>query len=102
VLTDTAEPSPQDAGTVALEELRSVWALQVATLHVAPGSDAHTALVAKRASPSASDTLLVHYTDRDIFAEEIVSWGKEVQVLEPEDLRARVRELLQVLVKTHG
>ena len=102
VLTDQAEPSPQDPGAVALEELCNVWERQVATLRVTPGSDAHTALVATGATPSTSDSLLVHYTDRDIFAEEIVSWGKEVQVVEPEDLKARVIALLQGLVKTHG
>ena len=102
VLTEAAEPHPTEAGALALEELRSVATLQVATLRVTPGTDAHAALLAKRATPSSPDTLLVHYTDRDIFAEEIVSWGKEVRVVEPAHLKARVLELLQVLVKIHG
>lgn len=97
-----AEPSPTNAGGVALRELHSVAALQVAKLAVTPGSDAYTALLARQAKSGPDDTLLVHYTDSDIFAEEIAAFGKEVRVLEPSELVARVVAHLRVLVKIHG
>jgi proteasome accessory factor B len=97
-----AEASPQNAGSVALNELQSLAAQQVATLAVTPGSDAHTALLVRHASQGPGDTLLVHYTDSDIFAEEIAAFGKDVRVLEPSELVTRVVAHLKVLVKTHG
>lgn len=100
--TAVAEPSPQNAGSVALNELQSLAAQQVATLAVTPGSDAYTALLARHASHGADDTLLVHYTDSDIFAEEIAAFGKDVRVLEPSELVTRVVAHLKALVKTHG
>lgn len=100
--TTVAKPSPVDAAEVALQELQNLAAAQVATIAVAPGSDAHTALTARRGTPGPEDTLLVHYTDIDIFAEELAAFGKEVRVLEPSELVARVVAHLRVLVKTHG
>jgi len=96
------EPSPLDASNRALNDLYTVSQNQVATLVVTPGSDAAAALLAKQARKGENDTLLVHYTDRDIFAEEIVSLGRDVTVLSPDDLVQRVVAHLRSLVAQHG
>jgi predicted DNA-binding transcriptional regulator YafY len=44
----------------------------------------------------------VHFTDGDVFAHELTSWGSDVVVLDPPELRNRVIANLEVLVRTHG
>lgn len=100
--TTVAKPSPANAGATALRELQNLASQQLATLAVTAGSDAYTALLARHASPGPDDTLLVNYTDSDIFAEEIAAFGTDVRVLEPSELVARVVAHLKALVTIHG
>jgi predicted DNA-binding transcriptional regulator YafY len=45
---------------------------------------------------------MVHFTDGDVFAHELTSWGSDVVVLDPPELRNRVIANLEALVRTHG
>ncbi|AWB86345.1 helix-turn-helix transcriptional regulator [Mycetocola zhujimingii] len=76
----------------SLRALDALWESQVAVVSVEPGTDAATRL-SKRAEPT-SDTnpteLRLHYTDVDVLADELASYGPEVLVLSPERLRTAV------------
>jgi proteasome accessory factor B len=87
----------------ALAELDALWRSQRATVRVVPGSDAETRL-SKRPGSSADlgGVLTLHYTDVDILADELASFGPEVEALSPGDLRAAVIKRLMILVNAHG
>jgi proteasome accessory factor B len=95
-------PSPVDAAAVALKELKDLKANQVALLAVAPGSHAYPVLIARGGDPVEGNLLRVHYTDVDIFAQELTALGKDVKVQEPPQLRDRVIQNLKQLVRAHG
>jgi proteasome accessory factor B len=44
----------------------------------------------------------VPFVDRHIFADELASYGPEVRVVEPHDLRDAVIERLRAIVAAHG
>ncbi len=67
-----------------------------------PDSDAWSALSQRRDTEIGPEHLDVHYTDVDIFAAELTSFGDDVVVHEPAELRDRVMENLRQLVAHHG
>lgn len=77
----------------ALAELDALWNQQVAVILVEPGTDAATRL-SKRAEQDArsaqTNQLRLHYTDVDVLADELASYGPEILVLTPERLRSAV------------
>lgn len=83
----------------ALEGLASVAASQSALLEVTPGTEA--ALRLGRRSTPAVQGMRVPYVDRHIFADELATYGPEVRVVEPEDLRASVIDRLQSIIAVH-
>ncbi|GAA0961382.1 helix-turn-helix transcriptional regulator [Frigoribacterium faeni] len=99
-VTSIAFERPADAtADAALAALDEVWAARTATIRVTPGSDAETRLT-KRLSTGIrdDDVLIVHYSDQQILADELASFGPEVTVLEPAELRDLVvSRLLRVL-----
>jgi len=102
-LTSSAStPSPVNAADVALKELNDLKANQVALLLVTPGSDAYPMLIARGGSPVEGNLVRVHYTDVDIFAQELTALGKDVKVQDPSQLRDRVIGNLKQLVRAHG
>ncbi|WOF24489.1 WYL domain-containing protein [Microbacterium betulae] len=88
----------EGAGDRALAGLVDVAARQRALVEVTPGSEGALRLL-RRAAPAAQG-YLVSYVDRHIFADELASYGPEVRVVEPADLRdavvARLRGALAV------
>jgi proteasome accessory factor B len=44
----------------------------------------------------------VPYVDRHIFADELATYGPEVRVVEPDDLRESVIERLRAIVAAHS
>jgi proteasome accessory factor B len=88
-------------GQEALSELEALWLANVAVIAVEPGSDAAVRL-SKRHAPDGSDTdahasalhLHLHYTDLNVFADELAGYGPEVLVHSPASLRAAVRSRL--------
>jgi proteasome accessory factor B len=98
----TPAPSPEGVAALALAELEQLYQRNTATLAVTPASDAFWALLAKSGSRQEGEHLLVHYTDSAIFAHELTALAADVVVIEPEDLRLRVRQNLETLVAAHG
>jgi Predicted transcriptional regulator len=101
-LPDAATPAPESVSSDALRDLEALYHGQVASLRVAPDSDAWSALSQRVGTRSDGATLAVHYTDADIFAGELSSYGDDVVVLGPPDLRERVMGHLRKLVSDHA
>lgn len=101
-LPDAATPAPESVSSDALRDLEALYHEQVASLRVPPDSDAWSALSQRVGTRSDGATLAVHYTDADIFAGELSSYGDDVVVLGPPDLRERVMGHLRKLVSDHA
>jgi proteasome accessory factor B len=89
----------EGAGERALAGLEEVAARNTALLEVNPGTEASLRL-ARRARP-AEQGILVPYVDAHIFADELASYGPEVRVVAPDDLRDRVIERLAATRDLH-
>ncbi|KAA9110618.1 helix-turn-helix transcriptional regulator [Microbacterium rhizomatis] len=76
------------AGDRALAGLERVAERQRALLEVDPGTEASLRL-GRRGTP-AEQGIRVPYVDVHVFADELASYGPEVRVVEPLDLRAEV------------
>jgi proteasome accessory factor B len=96
-----ASPGPEDIATRALAELAELYAANTAAIEVAHGTDAYSAL-RSRSGTTGESTLEVHYTDVDIFAEELTAYGCDVTVLSPTELRDKVVANLRTLAAHHG
>ncbi|MEP6480670.1 MAG: WYL domain-containing protein [Rhodoglobus sp.] len=94
---------PSGTSEKALAELDAVWNSHTAIVEVEPGSDAATRLGKRRgASVAASGALELHYTDVNIFADELASFGPEVLVVSPQELRVAVKTRLERTAADHG
>ncbi|WP_347344278.1 WYL domain-containing protein [Microbacterium sp.] len=89
----------EGAGERALAGLAEVAARQRALLEVAPGTEAALRL-SRRAIP-AGQGIHVPYVDVHILADELASYGPEVRVVEPADLRDRVIARLEATLARH-
>lgn len=102
ILSEAAVAGGEGVTEDALADLVDLYEKQSATLSVAKDSDAWSALSQRRGTQIGEGELTVHYTDVDIFAGELSSFGDDVMVLEPADLRDRVLAYLRKLVAHHG
>ena len=89
----------EGAADRALAGLAAVAERQQALLEVTPGTEAALRL-GRRASP-ATQGIRVPYVDRHIFADELATYGPEVRVVEPGDLRGAVIDRLRAIVEVH-
>ena len=88
-------PAPHaDESARALRELEEVWNAHTAVVDVEPGSDAETRLRKRRGTVAAGTALHLHFSDINIFADELAGFGPEVLVVSPPELRSAVRERL--------
>lgn len=76
------------AGEKALAGLESLASRQRALVEVEPGTEA--AIRLRRRGVPAEQGLHVPYVDAQIFADELASYGPEVRVVAPADLREQV------------
>lgn len=98
-----APERPGDHVSRSLAELDEVWARGVADIEVRAGSDAAVRLAHRRGTAEIAPGILrVHYVDLAILADELASFGPEVLVVEPAELRSAVIERLQRTVSDHG
>lgn len=88
------------AGERALQGLARVAAQNSALLEVTPGTEAALRL-GRRATPAAQG-IHVPFVDLHILADEIASYGPEVRVVEPEELRDAVITRLRAVIDAHG
>ena len=87
----------------ALRELEAVWNSNTAFVEVEPATDAETRLGKRRGTVVAqTGELELHYSDVNIFADELASFGPEVLVVSPPDLRAAVIARLERTAADHG
>ena len=104
--TGTTFPAPEgDESARALAELDEVWNAHTAVVEVEPGSDAATRLHKRRGTVAESrdaQSLRLHYSDVNIFADELAGFGPEVLVVSPPELRTAVRERLIRTAADHG
>jgi proteasome accessory factor B len=99
----TFEPLEGNQSEQALAELEEVWRNHVAFVEAAPGSDAHTRLSKRRGTVVAeTGELELHYSDVNIFADELAGFGPEVLVVSPPDLRAAVIARLERTAADHA
>ncbi len=100
--TRTAFPPREgDVAAEALADLDRILARGRVRIRVAPGSDAETRLQRRAAGPPEDGELLLNYSDSNLMADELASYGPEVVVLEPEHMRARVVERLRRVLADH-
>lgn len=97
-----ANPGPAGIADRALRELHELYEKNTATLQVKPGTDAASSLRARAGTKSGDGVLSAHFTDADVFANELTSWGSDVVVLDPPEIRNRVIANLEALVRAHG
>lgn len=96
-----APSGDQTAG--ALHELEKVWDSHTAEVEVTRDSDAAARLIKRRGTVSLpTGSLRLHYSDLNIFADELAGYGPEVLVLTPPELRSAVRERLSTTVSAHS
>lgn len=101
--TGTFVPDGTDQTQAALHELEQVWESHTAEVEVMPESDAATRLRKRRGTMvAASGTLLLHYSDANIVADELAGYGPEVLVLSPPALRDAVAARLRLVAAEHG
>ena len=100
-LTATSfDPSLRDgAGERALAGLDRVAAENSALLEVTPGTEAALRL-GRRAAPAAQG-ITVPFVDLHILADELASYGPEVRVVEPLELRDEVVRRLHATLAVH-
>ena len=91
----------EGAGERALSGLERVASQNSALLEVTPGTEASLRL-GRRATPAATQGILVPFVDLHIFADELASYGPEVRVVEPVALRTAVVDRLSAVVATNS
>jgi proteasome accessory factor B len=95
------DPGLRDgAGERALAGLAEVADRHRALLEVNPGTEA--ALRLSRRSVPADQGIHVPYVDVHVFADELASYGPEVRVVDPPELRAQVIARLEAVRDAHG
>lgn len=95
------DPGLRDAaGERALAGLEDVASRHRALLEVNPGTEA--ALRLSRRSQPADQGIHVPYVDIHVFADELASYGPEVRVVDPSELRDQVIARLKKARDTHG
>lgn len=100
----TRQPFPPElregAGERVLAGLEAVAARNSALLEVNPGTEA--ALRLSRRATAAPQGIRVPYVDPHIFADELASYGPEVRVVEPPELRDAVIARLEATRDLNG
>jgi len=101
VTRDAFDPALRDgAGERALAGLADVAERNRALLEVNPGTEAALRL-SRRALP-ADQGIHVPFVDVHVFADELASYGPEVRVVEPAELRDQVISRLELARAAHG
>jgi proteasome accessory factor B len=92
-----------EATSDALADLERVWQERTAIVSVEPHTDAATRLAKRRGTEHLDDgQLQLHYSDINLFADELAGFGPEVLVLSPPELRDAVLTRLLRTAADHG
>jgi len=94
------EGDPSEQARAGLERL---WAENTAVVEVEPGSDAAARLSNRRGTEALGEgRLRLHFTDRNVLADELTAFGPEVLVIEPTELVEAVVARLERTASDHG
>lgn len=104
--TATFEADGGDYAAHALDELERIWQSNVAIVNVQPDTDAAVRLGKRYGSDRAPasdphEPLTVHYSDLNILADELASYGPEVRVISPDGVRDAVIARLRRTIADH-
>lgn len=88
--------SPEQLET-AEADLADFVSGNVAELQVAPDTEAEL-----RFKPDSTGLAITTFMDEALFAEDLMEFGSQVQVLSPESLKRRIRAGLKAVVKAHA
>ncbi|MFJ3392569.1 helix-turn-helix transcriptional regulator [Leifsonia aquatica] len=108
VTNRTFEPEGDGFAERALADLDEIWEANVAEIRVDAGTDAATRLRKRYgdAVPVHGDgdafTLTVNFSDINILADQLASFGPEVLVVSPPELRQQVLDRLLATARAHG
>jgi proteasome accessory factor B len=105
ITTTNTKHAPFDpaATQTALAELDEIWDERTASIEVELDSDAATRLGKRKGTTRPKPgTLTLHYSDLDLFADELAGYGPEVFVQSPPELRDAVRARLERTAADHG
>jgi predicted DNA-binding transcriptional regulator YafY len=112
--TDESASIASTDSALALAELKTLFTSNIAHVRVQPGSDAAVRLGTRQAaqndsaernlSADAEDptALELHFTDLNVFADELASFGPEVFVAHPLTLRTAVKSRLIIVRDQHA
>ncbi|MCU1406866.1 MAG: transcriptional regulator [Glaciihabitans sp.] len=96
-------PFGPEATARAMAELDQIWDERTGLVEVEANSDAATRLSKRRGTTVSGDgTLQLHFSDINLFADELAGYGPEVLVLSPPELREAVRSRLIRTAADHG
>lgn len=94
---------PSSATIEAQAELEQIWEHLTAVVEVEPDSDAATRLRKRRGTVVLADgALQLHFSDLNLFADELAGYGPEALVVLPPELRTAVRDRLVRTAADHG
>lgn len=79
------------------QELNDFVRGNVATIKVALDTEARLAL-----NPDESGIAKLNYMDEALLAEDLLEYGSDVEVVEPESLKRRIRAALKAVIKHHA
>ena len=79
------------------QELNDFVLGNLAEIRVAPDTEAQLAL-----SPNEQGVAKINYMDEALLAEDLLEFGSDIEVLEPETLKRRLRASLKAVMKQHA
>lgn len=102
ITSEIVETPAEATAERSLADLEELWENQTALVRVDANSDAETRLLKRRGTTRHDDgSLTVHWSDRHLLADELSSFGPEVEVVAPVEVRSLVRERLATVARDH-
>jgi proteasome accessory factor B len=79
------------------QELNDFVLGNLAQIKVTPDTEAQLAL-----SPNEQGVAKINYMDEALLAEDLLEFGSDIEIVEPETLKRRVRASLKAVMKQHA
>ena len=79
------------------QELNDFVLGNLAEIRVTPDTEAHLAL-----NPNEQGVAKINYMDEALLAEDLLEFGTDIEVIEPETLKRRLRASLKAVMKQHA
>lgn len=103
VLAADINPTLQNHVSAIIDDLNALQEQQIAHIRVVPGSHAHAVLRPRAVESSADEaSLRINTLDYAALAEELLSFGEDVEVLGPPLLRRHIHRILTTIQTQHA